>query len=92
MCQVTQGNAFENNTFFNPASKNSVVDSTIFQLNPTPGVLTCAGNFIPQSMQNTGISVGMFDGAVRQVAGTVSTTTWAAAVAPNEGIPLGSDW
>jgi len=40
--------------------------------------------------------VGLADGSVRGVSASVSTTatpyTWYAAVVPNDGIPLGSDW
>jgi len=38
------------------------------------------------------ILVGLGDGSVRSVSTGISPTTWAAAVQPNDGVPLGSDW
>jgi len=39
-----------------------------------------------------GIVVGLGDGSVRLVSTGISATTWACAVNPNDGAPLGSDW
>jgi prepilin-type N-terminal cleavage/methylation domain-containing protein len=39
-----------------------------------------------------GISVGLADGSARNVNSSISTTTWAAAIRPDDSIPLGSDW
>jgi prepilin-type N-terminal cleavage/methylation domain-containing protein len=49
----------------------------------------------PCSLQATyagGILVGLGDGSVRLVSSGVSVTTWANAITPNDGAPLGSDW
>jgi prepilin-type N-terminal cleavage/methylation domain-containing protein len=45
-----------------------------------------------QSFHTAGVLVGMGDGSVRSVSGTVSWKTWYAAINPADGIPLGSDW
>jgi len=45
-----------------------------------------------QAPTSGGIQVGLGDGSVRTVSTSISTTTWAAAVQPNDGVPLGSDW
>ena len=39
-----------------------------------------------------GLQVGMGDGSVHQVSTGISATTWNAALQPNGGVPLGSDW
>lgn len=38
------------------------------------------------------IIVAMLDGSVRNVGASVSSTTWANAILPNDGVPLGADW
>lgn len=45
-----------------------------------------------QSMSAGGIQVGLGDGSVRTVNTSISATTWANAVQPADGNPLGSDW
>jgi prepilin-type N-terminal cleavage/methylation domain-containing protein len=40
----------------------------------------------------SGIYVALGDGSTRLVSTNVSATTWAAAVQPADGIPLGNDW
>jgi len=39
-----------------------------------------------------GVMVGLGDGSVRLVSTSISAATWANAITPNDGIPLGSDW
>ncbi|HEY1188492.1 MAG TPA: DUF1559 domain-containing protein [Gemmata sp.] len=39
-----------------------------------------------------GIMLGLGDGSVRFLSGSVSDATWAQAVDPRDGTPLGSDW
>jgi prepilin-type N-terminal cleavage/methylation domain-containing protein len=39
-----------------------------------------------------GIQVALADGSTRMVNSSISATTWANAVQPNDGNPLGSDW
>jgi prepilin-type N-terminal cleavage/methylation domain-containing protein len=45
-----------------------------------------------QSMSAGGIVVGLGDGSVRLVSTAISPTTWANAIMPADGNPLGSDW
>jgi prepilin-type N-terminal cleavage/methylation domain-containing protein len=45
-----------------------------------------------QTMSTAGIQVGLGDGSVRMVSSAISQTTWARAVSPDDGQPLGSDW
>ncbi len=45
-----------------------------------------------QSGHPGGINVGLGDGSVRFVSGSISAATWANACHPADGIPLGSDW
>jgi prepilin-type N-terminal cleavage/methylation domain-containing protein len=46
-----------------------------------------------QAMDSSGIClVAMFDGSVRHVSTSISGTTWYAAIWPNDGMALGSDW
>ena len=40
----------------------------------------------------SGILVGLGDGSVKMVTTTITPTTWANALIPNDGTPLGSDW
>lgn len=61
----------------------------IFQIQPP---IISAQDRIPQAMSSSGISVGLADGSVRQVATTIDPLTWAKACQPNDGQPLPSDW
>jgi hypothetical protein len=36
--------------------------------------------------------VGLGDGSVRLVSGSISQSTWGRAVDPQDGLPLGNDW
>jgi len=45
-----------------------------------------------QGMSAGGVQVGLGDGSVRNVNTAISATTWANAVQPADGNPLGSDW
>jgi prepilin-type N-terminal cleavage/methylation domain-containing protein len=45
-----------------------------------------------QAFNGGGIMVGLGDGSVRLVSSSVSQTTWANAIQPNDGNTLGSDW
>jgi hypothetical protein len=46
----------------------------------------------PQSFNPGGIMIGLADGSVRSLAPVASTTTWNAAITPDQGETLGSDW
>ncbi len=45
-----------------------------------------------QGFGSGGINVLLMDGSVRTVAPSVSQTTWARAIVPNDGLTLGNDW
>lgn len=45
-----------------------------------------------QAMSPGTVLVGVCDGSVRGVTTAISGTTWARALWPNDGLPLGSDW
>ena len=46
----------------------------------------------PSTGHTGGSLAGMGDGSVRVVGASVSQTTWQAALLPDDGVPLGSDW
>jgi prepilin-type N-terminal cleavage/methylation domain-containing protein/prepilin-type processing-associated H-X9-DG protein len=56
-----------------------------------PRVAEC-DNWRAQSGHTGGMNVALADGSVRPVAGSVSQTTWTAALLPGDGAPLGGDW
>jgi prepilin-type N-terminal cleavage/methylation domain-containing protein/prepilin-type processing-associated H-X9-DG protein len=60
-----------------------------FQLTPTPAQ---CDRFRASTPHTGGIQVGMADGSVRNVSGSITTTTWWAAVTPAAGDLLGPDW
>jgi len=45
-----------------------------------------------QALNTGGVQVGLGDGSVRMVNTSISAATWAAAVMPADGNPLGSNW
>lgn len=61
-----------------------------FQLNPE--WKTQCDPARAQGFWLSGINVGMGDGGVRHVAGSISDNTWANACDPQDGAPLGTDW
>ena len=78
-----------------PAGASGVVTgpATKFQVNPTwnSRTSTCDYRFA-SSPRAAGILVCMGDGSCRLVSSGVSGTTWWAAMPPNGGEVLGSDW
>jgi prepilin-type N-terminal cleavage/methylation domain-containing protein len=62
----------------------------MFQVNPSP--LNGCDNGRAQSSHTGGINVGLGDGSVRFLSGTMSPTTWALACDPRDGAPMPSDW
>jgi prepilin-type N-terminal cleavage/methylation domain-containing protein len=66
----------------------SFTDTSPFYMSTTsPPPQDCVG-----SGRSSGLLVGMLDGSTRNVGWDISLTTWQAAVRPNDGVPLGSDW
>ena len=60
-----------------------------FQVQPTPGQCDVT---VTQTTHSAGMPVGLGDGSVRMVSGSISVTTWVNANTPMNGTPLGSDW
>jgi prepilin-type N-terminal cleavage/methylation domain-containing protein len=48
--------------------------------------------FTNASHYTAGILVALVDGSSRMVSAGISSTTWAEAILPNDGVPLGPDW
>ena len=71
--------------YFSP----SFWDTNLPQLKPTQAQCNPA---LLQSPFSGGVLVGLGDGSVRSVSSGVSQPTWQAALLPNDGVPLGSDW
>ena len=47
---------------------------------------------VPQGIHSGGIMVGLGDGSIRFLSGSISNATWARAADPRDGNPLGNDW
>jgi prepilin-type N-terminal cleavage/methylation domain-containing protein len=47
---------------------------------------------LPQGIHTGGIMLGIGDGSVRFLTGSVTAATWASATDPRDGVPLGSNW
>src|SRR5262249_48601240 len=67
---------------------NSVTYSTALQKGATAA--NCDSRYVP--FPTNGVQVGLLDGSVRGVSGSVSAATWRHALNPSDGAPLGSDW
>jgi prepilin-type N-terminal cleavage/methylation domain-containing protein len=68
---------------------DAIGPGSIFQVRPTPDNCDPTRASTPHS---GGILVGMADGSVRTLSGTMSGDTWWAAVTPAGGEVLGSNW
>jgi prepilin-type N-terminal cleavage/methylation domain-containing protein len=67
------------------------VAPTTFQVRPTPTYSACNPR-VPQGLSSGGICVLLGDGSGRLVGSSVSLSTWQAAITPDGGEPMGSDW
>ncbi len=65
---------------------------TKFEIQPEPFNSDRCHYWLPQSAHADGILVGMADGSVRMVTGSISSETWWAACTPGGSETLGSDW
>jgi prepilin-type N-terminal cleavage/methylation domain-containing protein len=81
------GNRFPPSIWFQ--QNNGVDQLTLPQMQPSPGA--CDPNR-PQGPYSGGMMVGMGDGSVRLVGSGVGNPTWADALYPADGQPLGTDW
>jgi prepilin-type processing-associated H-X9-DG protein len=64
-------------------------NTNLFQTSPK--VLDC-DNWRAQSGHSGGMNVGLGDGSVRFVSGSVSPATWTAVLLPRDGAVPGNDW
>jgi len=64
--------------------------TAIFQVSPTTGS-QCMSNRL-QAYHGNGMNVGLMDGSVRFVTGSISPATWWAACTPSGSDTLGADW
>jgi prepilin-type N-terminal cleavage/methylation domain-containing protein len=72
-----------------PTVANIIVPQVGF---PLSGARSSASDLGPSSMHTGGCLVGMCDGSVRLVNGSISQATWYAVVTPAGGDVEGSDW
>ena len=64
-------------------------NTNMFQTSPLPEE---CDNWRAQSGHPAGMNVCLADGSVRLVRGSISQSTWTAAMLPQDGAPLGNDW
>jgi prepilin-type N-terminal cleavage/methylation domain-containing protein/prepilin-type processing-associated H-X9-DG protein len=65
--------------------------SSKFQLQPSPYLQNCLP-YKASTGHSGGMNVGLGDGSARSLSSAISARTWWAAVTPNAGEVLGSDW
>jgi prepilin-type N-terminal cleavage/methylation domain-containing protein len=78
-----------NTTNKHPAGPGYV---SAFKFQVQPNWATQCSPDRPQTPHSSGINVCLGDASVRFVNAGLSQTTWAQAVNPQDGVPLGSDW
>jgi prepilin-type N-terminal cleavage/methylation domain-containing protein/prepilin-type processing-associated H-X9-DG protein len=61
----------------------------MFQTQPTAAVCNTS---LANSPHRGGMNICLADGSVRFLSDSVSSTTWAQACDPRDGVPLGADW
>lgn len=83
--------AFAVRGFAAVGAPNAIGEASIFQVQPTPFLGNCDPTRA-STAHTGGILVGLADGSVRTLAPTMSGETWWAAVTPEVGEVLGSDW
>jgi hypothetical protein len=85
------------NANFNPSFANSwrgygainVGAGSVFQTRPD---ISACDPGMAQSFSASGILIGLLDGHVRNVAPSITGSTWWAACTPDAGDLLGNDW
>jgi len=76
-------------SFFAPNWTSTGLTASPPQVKP---LIPACNPYNVQGFSVSGCQVSMCDGSVRTVSPSVSSTTWYAAIWPNDGIVLGSDW
>ena len=85
---TSQNNGSWSYTYYGPTFKRYGGSPKPFEVRPG---YNCNA-FLPQAFSSGGVLVGLGDGSVRNVNPGVSLTTWQAAITPDGGEVLGSDW
>src|SRR5262245_49208095 len=85
------GPAFAIRGFAAVGAPNAIGEGSIFQVQPRPFLGNCDPTRAATA-HTGGILVGLADGSVRTLAPSMSGATWWAAVTPEGGEVLGSDW
>ncbi|HWG42691.1 MAG TPA: DUF1559 domain-containing protein [Gemmataceae bacterium] len=76
-----------------PAIANTITNGAFALSPPQVGIPQSQADKRLVNSGHTGVvQVNMLDGSVRSVSGSVAQMTWAAALQPAEGLPLGSNW
>lgn len=66
-----------------------LIHSDPIEFTPVSGFSSC---YVPQAFRGSGCQIGMFDGSVRNVTKSVSSTTWWRVLLQNDGQTISSDW
>jgi prepilin-type N-terminal cleavage/methylation domain-containing protein len=85
------GPGFAIRAFAALGAPDAVGEASRFQVQPTPFLGNCDPTRAATA-HASGIQVGLADGSIRALAPTMSSKTWWAAVTPEGGEVLGSDW
>lgn len=89
MTAVGGGPFFGHGPFSATATATGTAGVNIFQTQPIPAV---AVDTLPQAMSGAGLTIGLGDGSVRQLAVSISLDTYYRLLQPNDGLPLGADF
>ena len=74
------------------ASAPTANSSGGWQLAPKLTQINCQFGAVAHSFGNRGLQVSCADASIRSISPSISTFTWNAAMQPNDGNKLGSDW
>jgi prepilin-type N-terminal cleavage/methylation domain-containing protein len=91
---TSPGYSFTEDYTYSDMPKFNLVAGKTFQVRPSPsgsGTNSCDGS-VPQGLSSGSLLVLLADGSVKGVSQGVSASTWGAALTPNGGEVLGSDW
>jgi prepilin-type N-terminal cleavage/methylation domain-containing protein len=89
--QGTKGYTSYYNVYGGWGGPGKVGPGSKFQVAPNPYQTACDVS-VAQSAHTAGMNVGLGDGSVRFLSGSISGTTWWYACTPSGGETLGTDW